>query len=147
MDKQTTLAGIEKAKTSHEAQMAKIETLLDGLEVGNPTPLAKTDCSFGKWLYAEENHLEEILGTQFFVKLDTQHEEWHLQYIKIYNIFFKDKKSGFFAGLLGKNKVDDLLIDKAKMYFSELQPISAELIQTLEASHRRATAMSDAKFH
>ena len=147
MDKKTTLAAIEKAKLSHEAQMAKIETLLDGLDVKNPTALAKTDCTFGKWLYADENHLEEILGTQFFLKLETQHEEWHIQYAKIYNIFFKDKKSGFFSGLLGMNKVDDLLVDKAKMYFRELQPLSETLIQTLDASHRRATAMSDAKFH
>lgn len=147
MNKQETLAAMEKAKTSHEAQMAKIETLLDGLEVNQPTPIAKIDCSFGKWLYGEENHLEDLLGVQFYTKLDKQHEEWHSQYIKIYNIFFKDKKSGFFAGLLGKNKVDDLLIDKAKMYFTELQPISVELVQTMDASHRRITAMSDAKFH
>jgi len=147
MDKQATLAAMEKAKTSHEAQMAKIETLLDGVEVSHPTPVVKIECSFGQWLYNDENHLEDILGTQFYKKLDTQHEAWHTQYIKIYNIFFKDKKSGFFAGLLGKNKVDDLLVDKAKMYFTELQPISAELIHTLESSHRRVTAMSDAKFH
>jgi len=147
MDKQTTLEAIEKAKKSHESQMSKIETLLDGLDINNPTPIGKVDCSFGKWLYAEENHLEEILGTQFYSKLETQHAEWHLQYIKIYDIFFKDKKSSFFSGLLGKNKIDDLLMDKAKMYFIDLKPISEELIHTLEACHRRATAMSDAKFH
>jgi hypothetical protein len=147
MDKKTTLAAIEKVKHSHEAQMTKIETLLDGLDVNNATPIAKSQCAFGQWLYAQDNHLEDILGTQFYAKLDSQHEQWHLQYVKIYNIFFKDKKTGFFAGLLGGNKVDDLLIDKAKMYYSELQPISDELIHTLDACHRRANAMSDTKFH
>ena len=46
MDKQTTLAAIEKAKTSHEAQMAKIETLLDDKTVAHIQATAKNMDSF-----------------------------------------------------------------------------------------------------
>ncbi|SFV74447.1 Methyl-accepting chemotaxis protein [hydrothermal vent metagenome] len=145
MTKQEVLEALEKAKASHEAQMGKIETLLNGAEVDAPTPVTKTDCAFGKWFYDKNNHLEEILGTQFYSKLDTYHEQWHREYIKIYNIFFKDQKKGLLSTLLGKNKVDPLLIDKAKMYFTELQPITKELIHTLEASYRRVNAMSEEK--
>jgi hypothetical protein len=147
MDKNQTLEAIEMAKNAHENAMAKIETAMNGDKVETPTPSAKTMCRFGKWLYAEENHLSEILGELFYNKLEKAHEQWHLEYTRIFNIFFKEKKGGFFSGLLGGNKVDPLELDKAKLYYSELEVSTKELLHVLGACERRVSAMSEAKFH
>ena len=147
MDKNQTLAAIEMAKNSHENAMAKIETAMNGDKVDNPTPVAKTMCKFGKWLYAEENHLVDILGELFYNKLEKAHEQWHGEYVRIHSIFFKEKKSGFFSGILGGNKVDPLELDKAKLYYTELQVSTKELLSVLGSCERRVSAMSEARFH
>ncbi len=147
MDKNATLEDVKRVKKYHEAQMAKIEKLLDGGEVETPTPIAKTQCVFGTWLYAEGNHLEEIIGDMFFNELEEAHAEWHIEYIKIYNIFFKDKKKGFFSGLIGGNKVDPLELDKAKMYYHELQDYSKNMLDALATCERRMNAICETKFH
>jgi hypothetical protein len=147
MDKNQTLEAMAAAKKSHETQMAKIEAALDGESVDNPTEVAKTMCKFGKWLYTPENHMEEVLGKLFYDKLETAHAQWHMEYAKVFNIFYKDKKKGFFANLLGANKVDDLELDKAKMYFIELQETTKELLHIFASCERRVSAMSEAKFH
>ena len=147
MDKNQTLEAMVAAKKSHETQMAKIEAAINGENVENPTAVAKTMCHFGKWLYAEENHIEEILGELFYEKLEKAHAQWHTEYVRVFNIFHKNKKSGFFAGLLGSNKVDDLEIDKAKLYYRELEVTTKELLHVLGSCERRISAMSEAKFH
>ncbi|MEA3228057.1 MAG: CZB domain-containing protein [Campylobacterota bacterium] len=147
MDKNTTLEGLAKVKKYHEAQMLKIEKLLDGGTVETPTPITKTQCDFGVWLYAQENHLEEIVGERFYKDIEDAHADWHLEYIKVYNIFFKENKKGFFSNLIGNNKIDPLEIDKAKMYYHELQDYSKKLLGALAISERRLNAICETKFH
>jgi len=148
MDKNQTLEAIEMAKKSHENAMAKIEMAINGDKVDSPTPAAKSLCKFGKWLYNEENHLEEILGELFYTKLERSHAQWHDEYLRIYNIFFKEKKGGFLSGILGGgHKVDPLELDKAKLYYLELEETTKDLLHILGSCERRVTAMSEAKFH
>lgn len=146
MDKATTLENLARAKKNHEAQMAKIEKLLDGGAVEKPTPVTRTQCAFGVWFYAEENNLEEIVGEMFYKELEEAHAQWHLEYIKVYNIFFKEKK-GFFSGLLGGHKVDPLEVDKAKMYYHELKDYTNTMLNALATCERRINAISESKFH
>jgi len=147
MDRNQTLEAIEKARNSHQSQMSKIEKLIEGEDVETPTAVAKTQCAFGKWLYAKENHLEDILGSLFFTNLEKQHAQWHSEYVRVHEIFFNEnRKKGFFSALLGTNKIDDLEIDKAKLYYKELQDTTNELLHTLASCERRVSAMSDSKF-
>jgi len=147
MDKNRTLEDVVKVKKYHEAQMTKIEKLLDGGEVETPTPIGKTQCVFGTWLYGEENHIEEIVGERFFQDLEIAHADWHLEYIKIYNIFFKDKKKGFFSGLMGGNAIDPLEVDKAKMYYHELKGYHKIVLDALATCERRMNALCETKFY
>ncbi|MBU1989248.1 CZB domain-containing protein [bacterium] len=147
MDKAKTLESIQNARRSHEAQMAKIETLIAGKSIDDPTAVSKTKCGFGMWLYAEENHVKEILGSQFYNNLESLHAQWHNDYFRIYQIFFKEeKKKGFFSKFLPFNKVDQMEIDKAKLYFSELQVLTNELLHALGSSERRISALNESKF-
>jgi len=146
MDKATILKAIESAKKSHEVQMVKIEMAMNNEEVDTPPALDKTKCTFGIWLY-NNPEIKEVIGAQFHNTIETLHTKWHLEYFKIFNIYFKDKKKkGFFSKILSKQKIDDLELDKAKLYYTDLKDTTKELLQKLDASYRRVDAMSDSKF-
>lgn len=149
MDKNKTIESIQKARKAHLAQMDKIAAVIAGEKVDNPTAVASTECDFGKWLYADENKLEEILGSLFFSKLEVMHSKWHLEYARVFEIFFKDKdkKRGIFSKLMASNKIDPLEMDKAKLYYTELQATTAELLKIIDSSERRINAMNEGKFH
>ena len=148
MKKETALKALENARDMHTEQMEKIKQLLDGNEIKEPTPLSKMQCCFGEWLYSTEYNVEETLGSQFYENLDRQHQEWHIGYAKIYNIFYPhNQKKGFFSSLIGTHKVNSLEVDKAKLYYTELQEVTKELLHYLASSQRRLQAMNESKFH
>ena len=147
MDKEQTLEAIQKARAAHESQMAKIEALIEGKEVDNPTAVAKTKCEFGKWLYDDNNKVQKILGAQFYQTIEVVHARWHMEYVRIFDIFFKDKKKGFFAKITGSTKANDMQRDKAKLYYSELLQTTEDLLKILASSERRISALSDSKFN
>lgn len=147
MNKENTIKSIQDVRKHHEIQMQKLEMLVNGKNVTGITPALKSECNFGKWFYSHDNHIEEIIGLQFYENLEKLHSAWHRQYIIIYNAIFSDKQKGFFSKLLGSSKVDTLKLDKAKVYLSELKGTSEKLLQALDASNRRITALSDTKFY
>lgn len=148
MNKEQTLESIQNARKAHEAQMAKILALINGLKPENPTALSKTKCDFGMWLYEEDNRVREILGAQFYTKLETLHAKWHSEYSRIYRMFFKDAdaKRGFFSKLIGSTQLNSMELDKAKLYYAELNETTSELLKALGASERRIAALSDSLF-
>ena len=147
MDKLKTLEAVKNARKSHESQMAKIEAVINGHTVDTPTVVSKSKCNFGLWLYDDENHIKEILGSQFYDKIEFLHAQWHTEYTKIFEIFFKEEKKGFFEKILGsKKKVEGMELDKAKLYHENLLITTKELLKVLVSSERRIEAMSESKF-
>lgn len=51
MTRSEMIAAIENAKSIHQAQMHKIELVIAGDEVENPTAITKTDCECGIWFF------------------------------------------------------------------------------------------------
>jgi len=147
MTKEQTIISIKKAREAHELQMDKIRAVISGKEVENPTATEKTKCEFGQWLYADANHVKEIIGQQFYENLDFQHEKWHTEYKRIFNIFFKEKNKGLFSKLLGAKNINPLELDKAKLYYTELQETTKNLLRALDSAERRTGALSESKFH
>ena len=147
MDKEKTLESIQNARKAHEAQMDKIKAAINGESVKNPTAVAKTKCAFGIWLYDDENHLRDILGSFFYDNMEVLHAKWHSEYFRIYEILFKDKKKGFFSKITGSSKVSDMDLDKAKLYYTELEVTTQELLKALGASERRIGALPESKFY
>ncbi len=146
MTKLEMLEAIENAKQVHLAQMDKIKAVIAGKEIKHPTALGKMECACGIWFYSNAQQIKSVLGLQFFERLDRSHENWHRDYVSIYEIYFKEEKKGFFAKFLGANKVDDLQKDKAKLYFLELQKDTEELLLVSDAAKRRISALNDSKF-
>ena len=146
MTKEQTLESVQKARKAHLLQMDKIEAIIEGRKVENPTAVSKKECDFGLWIYDDTNHVKELIGQQFYEKLDEKHEQWHNEYLKIYNIFFKENKKGFFSKLFGNSNIDPLELDKAKLYYVELKVITQELLKVLASVQRRLEALSESKF-
>ena len=148
MDKEKTIGAIVNARKAHEIQMKKIAALLKGKEVENPTAVLKTECEFGKWLYDEDNHLKEVLGELFYSNLETLHSKWHVEYKRVFDIFFKnEKKKGFLSNFFNSDKIDDMELDKAKLYYFELEATTKELLRVITSSQRRIEALNEAKFY
>jgi hypothetical protein len=148
MTKDETIRAMTQAREAHELQMQKIEDAINGRDIHNPTTLNKTACEFGQWLYDENNHMQEIIGSQFYFALDKEHEQWHSEYAKIYKILFDDKKKkGLFSKLLGRKSIDPMELDKVKLYFADLQETTKRLLQALGSAQRRVTALPETKYH
>ncbi len=147
MDKTQTLQAIENARNAHIAQMDKLTAAINGEKVDDPTSVSQRKCAFGKWLYADESDLKFVLGSLFYNNLESMHAKWHNEYSKLFDIFFKDQKKGFFSKLIGSSKISDMEIDKARLYFSELEITTSELLKILASCERKVTATNEGKFH
>ncbi len=146
MNREETIKAIDQATQAHEYQMNKIKALLEGSEIKSPPVVNKRECEFGLWIYDKNNHLKEILGAQFYDNLEDVHGKWHAEYSQIFNIFYRDRKKGFFSKLIGADKIDEMSMDRAKLYYSDLLITTQELFRALLASKRKVSAMADSKF-
>ena len=147
MNREKTLKALDEATISHEYQMNKVKSLVEGSEIKEPPMVDETKCQLGLWLYDENNHIKEILGAQFFDNLEEAHTRWHREYSRIFDIYYKNRKKGFFSKLIGSDKIEDIEIDKAKLYNYDLIATSENLFKALAASKRRISAMGDSKFN
>lgn len=146
MNKQQTLESIQKAIASHEMQMEKISMAIDGQVINNPTALDKKECLLGVWLYDDDNHLRDILGSMFYDKIELYHTKWHDEYLNLHGLLFKEEEKGFFAKLVTP-KMNEMDLDKAKLYYSEILETTDELLKILGASERRIEALQETKFY
>jgi len=147
MNKQETIDAIQRARKAHVDQMNKIKLLVEGKYIDNLTSVLKTQCAFGHWLYGDKESIKNILGVQFYNNLDVAHEEWHMQYSKIYAIFADKKEKRFFSKFFKTEETDNLEIEKTKVYYKELEKITNNLLKFLDASQRRVQALSPSKFY
>ncbi|MGB3962461.1 MAG: hypothetical protein WBK95_09530, partial [Sulfurimonas sp.] len=74
------------------------------------------------------------------------HAKWHMEYVRLFEIFFQNKKQGFFSKVLGTSKVSDMDLDRAKLYYSELEATTNELLTALGVSERRLGALNESLF-
>lgn len=147
MNKNEMIAELEHAKKVHIEQMQKITSLLKGEAVPNPTPVAKTECAYGIWFYGNKEKIIRILGAQLYERIDKLHEAWHHGYVKIYDLFFREKKTGLFSKILGTDKPSSLDLDKGQLYYTELYEITKNLLAANDSAIRRASALNESKFH
>jgi len=146
MTRSEMITAIENAKSIHQAQMHKIELVIAGDEVENPTAITKTDCECGIWFFENEKLFIEILGLQLYKRLDEGHTKWHNDYANIYNLFFKEEKKGIFSKIFSFSDDKEMIADKAKLYYEELKVDTEELFKITDSALRRVGALSSSKF-
>lgn len=146
MDKNVTLQGILEAKKSHLDRMNKVKARINCTSDDELLLISRTECGFGIWFYGDKR-LKSMLGTQFYENLEQLHSKWHLEYQKIYEIFDESKsKKGLISKLVGKQKISQMDLDKAKLYYSDLEITTSELVKAIDASYRRLNALNESYF-
>lgn len=146
MQRAQMIKAIESAKETHLNQMDKIFSVIKGEEVENPTPVNKMECECGVWFHDSANMMKEILGAQLYERLDKLHEKWHIEYLNIYNLFFVEGKKGIWTKILNLAGGNDMKRDKAKLYYSELQETTKEILTLSDSALRRINALNKSKF-
>jgi len=147
MKKKQVIKAIEYAQEYHLQQMEKVSLLVSGKKVKNPTPKSKDACEFGGWLYGEASRIKKLLGIQFYKSMDLIHEYWHLQYEKIYNIYYDDEEDGIFNKLLGhRKKLSAEEHQEVQDIYSSLEQATDDLMEALSASKRRIIALKERVF-
>jgi len=145
MKKEKILEVLEKAKDSHLNLSIKVGQLISGKSVNDLHSLREDECDFGEWMNEDVAYKKSILGTQFYIRLDSVHTKWHREFLNICDIF-KDEKSKGLLSKLFSSKIEPMKLDKAKFYYAELKNVTDELINNLEISYRRVAALSESKF-
>jgi hypothetical protein len=147
MKKKDVLKAIEHAQEYHLEQMEKVSLLVAGKKVKNPTPRIKDECEFGKWLYGDASHIKTLLGLQFYKNMELIHEYWHIQYEKIYDIYYSDEEEGILTKLLGHLRgltpEERELVDE---YYNALEQATDDLLDALNSSKRRIIALKEYVF-
>ena len=145
--KEEMIEAIENAKSVHLEQMQKIRDEIKGKKIEDPTALGKMECECGIWFHKNEQRMKEICGLQLFERLDASHEKWHNDYANIYKLFYVEEKKGLFTKLKETLSSNEMMkLDKAKLYYAELQKDTEELINTSDIALRRVKALSESKF-
>ncbi len=147
MKKKQVIKAIEDVQEYHLQQMEKVNLLVSGKKVKNLTPKSKDACEFGGWLYGDASRIKKLLGIQFYKSMDLIHEYWHLQYEKIYNIYYDDEEDGVFNKLLGyRKKLSPEECQEVEDIYSGLEQATEDLLEALTASKRRIVALKESMF-
>ena len=146
MNKIDTINSIEKVINFHQKRMQLVEILLSGKTINEVISTSKIESDFGAWLYTPENNLHDTLGAQFYDMLDKSNADWHDKYDNIHDIFFVNKRKGILSRLFKRKKIEHMKMEKAKLYYIELQESSNTLLKALASCQRRATALNESMF-
>jgi len=144
MTKKEILHAIEHAYEYHTQQMEKVSLLIEGKKVKNPTPRMKNECEFGKWLYGDASRFKRLLGIQFYNDMEIIHEFWHIQYEKIYTIYYGDEEERLLTKLFGnRRRLSKEEYEEVRKYYKELRRATDDLLEALTASTRRILALKE----
>ncbi len=147
MTKKQILHAIEHAYEYHVEQMEKVTLLVEGEKVKNPPPRMKNECDFGKWLYGDARKIKKLLGIQFYNDIELIHEFWHLEYEKIYTIYYRDGEEGLLTKLFGnRRRLSNEEHQEVQEYYKALRRATKDLLDELIASKRRIIALKENAF-
>jgi hypothetical protein len=140
--KNSIVENIQKAKESHLSQLHYIQLLVKGITLDEKKIYKNQyECIFGQWLFGEGEKLKEKVENSGIEEIERLHASWHDEYLKIFQIYFT-KKAGFFAKFLGNSaEISPMQTDKAKLYLSELEQTTAQLIKKLDSLMRKINAL------
>jgi hypothetical protein len=146
MNKNETLEAVMAAKKSHLDRMDKVKARINGNIDEELVLISTKECGFGQWFYGD-SRLKSVLGTQFYETLENLHSKWHIEFQKIYEICQASKsKKGLLSKIVGKKGASQMDLDKVKLYYSDLELTTKELIKAIDASYRRLNALNESYF-
>ena len=147
-NKDKTIHNLHQARTAHIRWVNTIKLLVSGIEVSvESIALSPTDSLFGKWYYDEGMLFS--LGTSRMVleEIEELLLSLHDKYMKIYPIYYGQKKKTIISGLLGaKSKASEHEIELSQRYYEEIITLSDKLKQKLRILESQLLSLGDEKF-
>ena len=147
-NKENSIHNLHQARTTHIRWVNAIKLLVSGIEVSSDTiALSPTDSLFGKWFYDEAMLFS--LGTSRMVleEIEDILLSLHDKYMKIYPIYYGQKKKTIISGLLGaKSKASEHEIELSLRYYEEIIILSDKLKHKLRILESQMMSMGEDKF-
>jgi len=151
MNKEEVISHLRAAKSAHIKWLQKAKLLINGLEIEEDAiPVNSTECNFGKWFYSNGQILNGLSNNpiECMNSIEQLHFDLHDVYMKIFTVYFTNKKqSGFFAKLfkLKRKRISEKEHAMAESYYDEMEKISTLLLENINKLERRLIAVSDEK--
>ena len=148
MEKSDVLTNIRAARRAHVIWVDRAKALVNGLEIErDQIPLEVTECSFGKWFYADGQILLSIFTEEAIMRLENKHKELHNVYMKIFKIYFPVDRRSFFEKLFkSKKRITANDEYNALVYLRNLEEVSEELVSFLNIIEKKMNTLDDEKF-
>lgn len=147
-NKEKSIHNLHQARTAHIRWVNSIKLLVSGIEVSADTiALSPTDSLFGTWFYDEAMLFS--LGTSRMVleEIEELLLSLHDKYMKIYPIYYGQKKKTLLGGLLGsKNKASEHEIELSLRYYEEIINLSDKLKHKLRILESQLLSLGEDKF-
>jgi hypothetical protein len=147
-NKEKSIHNLHQARTSHIRWVNSIKLLISGIDVSSESiTLSATDSLFGKWFYEEAMLFS--LGTSRMVleEIEELLLSVHDKYMKIYPIYYGQKKKSLFGGLIGsKSKLSEYEIEYSQRYYEEIVTISDKLKHKLRILESQLMSLGEDKF-
>lgn len=147
-NKENSIHNLHQARTAHIRWVNAIKLLVSGIEVSSDTiALSPTDSLFGKWFYDEAMLFS--LGTSRMVLEEIENIllSLHDKYMKIYPIYYGQKKKNIISGLLGaKSKASEHEIELSQRYYEEIITLSDKLKHKLRILESQLMSLAEDKF-
>lgn len=148
MDREEIIENIKGARRAHQKWLLEAHALVSSNEVDEgEVPIKHTDCRFGKWLHAEGLNLMKLDSKEALEEINTKHQLLHIEYKKIYDIYFNGKSHSFFKKMLHLNtSISDDERQLAIQHYKKLDIISKDLMALMEALERRINSLPRTAF-
>ncbi|MDD5158729.1 MAG: hypothetical protein PHI47_09160 [Sulfuricurvum sp.] len=147
-NKEKSIHNLHQARTAHIRWVNTIKLLVSGIDVPSDSiQLSSTDSLFGKWFYDEAMLFS--LGTSRMVieEIEELLLTLHDKYMKIYPIYFGQKKKNILGGLLGsKSKASEHEIELSVRYYEEIITLSDKLKHKLRILESQLLSLGEDKF-
>jgi len=147
-NKEKSIHNLHQARTAHIRWVNAIKLLVSGIEVSPDTiALSPTDSLFGTWYYDEAMLFS--LGTSRMVleEIEELLLSLHDKYMKIYPIYYGQKKKTLISGLLGaKSKASEHEIELSQRYYEEIITLSDKLKHKLRILESQLMSLGEEKF-
>jgi hypothetical protein len=144
MDREEILESIKAARRAHQKWVQEAYKLVTSHKISEgELPVKYTECTFGKWLHSDGALLVRLDSKEALEEINIKHQMLHIEYKKIYEIFFHEEEEQSFLGKLLhlKPSISEEENAVALHYYKILEAISDNLLELMESLEKRIAAL------
>jgi hypothetical protein len=146
--KEKIIHHLHEARIAHIRWVNSIKLLVSGIDIPeSDIELSPTDSLFGKWYYTEAQLFADTNARMVLEEIESLFLSAHDKYMKLYTIYYANKKKGMFSALLGSKKsITSVEAEFSQQRYEEIVLLSDKLKQKLRIFETQLMSMNDEKF-